>query len=82
MLVHLDAGAKDPESGLILGRREGGKPRRDLGGNMGSRSGLRGPGAGTTPPSTLTTLFPRVPQARSSLLSLSLSSRLHSQQSQ
>lgn len=49
MLVHLDAGVKDPESGLILGRQEGGKPRRDLGGNMGSRSGLRGPGAGITP---------------------------------
>ena len=41
MLVHLDAGVKDPESGLILGKQEGGKPRRDLGGNMGSRSGCR-----------------------------------------
>lgn len=71
MLVHLDAGVKDPESGLIQRRQEGGKSRRDLGGNMGSRSGLPGPGAGTPPIDT--TLSPRVPQALSSLLSLSLS---------
>ncbi|CAI9161102.1 unnamed protein product [Rangifer tarandus platyrhynchus] len=49
MLVHLDAGVKDPESGLTLGRQGGEKARRDLGGHLGSRSGLPGPGAGTTP---------------------------------
>lgn len=44
-MVPLDVGVKDPESGLMLRRQEGKKPRRDTDGDSGSSPGLGGPGA-------------------------------------